>query len=141
MRGAVSMSWMQAKIRAGAWCAVVAALMGVFAAGCASKARKAATARVADGAIKIGEKFALQSKVLNEERPYWVYLPQSYHNQMFAPKKHPVLYLLDGDANFHLASGIVQFMAANFHIQIPELIIVAIPNTERTRDLTPTHST
>src|SRR2546421_720896 len=39
-------------------------------------------------------------------------------------------------------SGLVQFMSAgiNGNIQIPELIIVAIPNTARNRDLTPTHS-
>jgi predicted alpha/beta superfamily hydrolase len=31
-------------------------------------------------------------------------------------------------------------MSRNGNVQIPELIIVAIPNTNRTRDLTPTHS-
>ncbi|MCI0539455.1 MAG: hypothetical protein L0Z50_29955 [Verrucomicrobiales bacterium] len=56
-----------------------------------------------------------------------------------------MLYLLDGDAHFHSASGVVQSMGAGIagNIQIPELLVVAIPNTSfanRTRDLTPTHS-
>ena len=93
--------------------------------------------------IKIGEAFSLRSKVLNEERPYWVYLPASYDDRTFMPRRYPVLYLLDGEAYFHSASGVVQFMSSGFNgnNQIPELIVVAIPNTDRTRDLTPTHST
>src|SRR5215212_9137226 len=92
--------------------------------------------------IKIGEAFTLRSKILNEERPYWVYLPSSYHDKMYAPRRYPVLYLLDGDLHFHSASGVVQFMSSgvNGNNQIPELIVVAIPNTDRTRDLTPTRS-
>jgi len=48
--------------------------------------------------------------------------------------------LLDGDALFHTATGVVEFMSRNGNDQIPELIIVAIPNSNRNRDLTPTHS-
>ncbi len=97
-------------------------------------------AQPSDPEIKIGERFTLQSKVLDEERPYWVYLPGSYGSG--SNKRYPVLYLLDGDAHFHSASGVVQFMSSgiNGNLQIPELIIVAIPNTDRTRDLTPTHT-
>ena len=35
--------------------------------------------------IKIGERFTLKSTILNEQRPYWVYLPASYHDKEFAP--------------------------------------------------------
>jgi len=54
-----------------------------------------------------------------------------------------VLYILDGDAHFHSASGVVQFMSDGSigNTQIPEMMVVAIPNTFRTRDLTPTHTT
>lgn len=92
--------------------------------------------------IVIGERFSLASEVLDEKRPYWVYLPASYNDSTYAPQHYPVLYLLDGDAHFHSASGVVQFMSTgiNGNIQAPELIIVAIPNTNRTRDLTPTHT-
>lgn len=92
-----------------------------------------------DRAIKIGEKYTFHSKILNEERPYWVYLPPPYDKNWFASKSYPVLYLLDGDVLFHSATGVVQLMGWEF--QIPELIIVAIPNTNRTRDLTPTNIT
>ena len=89
--------------------------------------------------INIGKKLVLHSEVLNEDRPYWVYLPASYNDG--ALQSYPVLYLLDGDAYFHSASGIVQFMSSgtNFNLQIPELIIVAIPSLNRERDLAPTH--
>ena len=100
----------------------------------------ATAAQEKDPAIKIGEKFTFRSKVLNEDRPYWVYLPESYDSKTQAPEAYPVLYLLDGDALFHTATGLVEFMSRNGNDQIPELIVVAIPNTNRNRDLTPTHS-
>src|SRR6202048_3031607 len=99
-----------------------------------------AVAQEKDQAIKIGEKFTFHSGTLNEDRPYWVYLPESYNSKSQAPEAYPVLYLLDGDALFHSATGVVQFMSRNGNVQIPELIIVAVPNTNRNRDLTPTHS-
>ena len=93
--------------------------------------------------ITIGERYAMQSEVLDEERHYLVYLPASYNDSTLVQKHYPVMYLLDGGAHFHSASGVVQFMSTgiNGNIQIPELIIVAITNTDRTRDLTPTHTT
>jgi predicted alpha/beta superfamily hydrolase len=127
--------------------AVFTALLNGLFSGCASTPAadpRPLTAIQAEGQpIQIGAKFTLPSRILNEERPYWLYLPPSYGSKVFAPKRYPVLYLLDGDQHFQSASGVVQFMSAgiNGNIQIPELIIVAIPNTARNRDLTPTHST
>ena len=94
-----------------------------------------------DQDINVGKKYAMRSKVLKEERPYWVYLPNSY-DEGNKKQRYPVLYLLDGDAHFQSASGVVQFMSSgiNGNCQIPEMIVVAIPNTNRTRDLTPTHT-
>ena len=88
--------------------------------------------------IVIGERLSIYSDVMQEDRPYWVHLPDSYDSETYYPQKYPVLYLLDGDAHFHSVSGAMNFMSAgiNGNMQIPELIIVAIPNTERTRDLT-----
>jgi predicted alpha/beta superfamily hydrolase len=90
--------------------------------------------------INIGKKYSMGSKILKEERPYWVYLPNSYDEG--SKQRYPVLYLLDGDAHFQSTSGVVQFMSSgiNGNCQTPEMIVVAIPNTNRTRDLTPTHS-
>ena len=68
----------------------------------------------------------MHSAVLQEDRPYLVYLPQSYQNKAFAPKRYPVLYLLDGDWHFHSASGMVQYLGVAIHI--PELIVVALPD-------------
>ena len=82
----------------------------------------------------------MRSDVLQEERSYWVYLPNSY--QEGSKQRYPVLYLLDGNLHFHSVSGVVQFMSSgiNGNCQIPEMIVVAILNTDRTRDLTPTHT-
>lgn len=90
--------------------------------------------------IVIGKKHSLVSTILGEERPYWVYLPASYDDTVYSRKHYPVLYLLDGEDHFHSASGVVQHMSGMGNSQVPELIIVALPNTDRTRDLTPTHS-
>lgn len=92
--------------------------------------------------VTIGRSFSIFSETLSENRDYIVYLPSSYDNKVFAPQHYPVLYLLDGGPHFHSVSGVVQFMSSgiNGNRQIPELIIVAIPNTNRTRDLTPTHT-
>jgi predicted alpha/beta superfamily hydrolase len=60
-----------------------------------------------DQAIKIGKPFTLHSKILNEDRSYWIYLPDSYHTKSSSPKAYSVLYLLNGDAHFHWASGVV----------------------------------
>ena len=94
-----------------------------------------------DQDITIGKKYSMHSKTLKEERPYWVYLPNSYEEDN-QKRRYPVLYLLDGDAHFQSVSGVVQFMSSgiNGNCQIPEMIVVAIPNTDRTRDLTPTHT-
>jgi hypothetical protein len=93
-------------------------------------------------AITIGQKFSLSSKVLDEEREFLVYLPESYDSEVFAPRRYPVLYLLDGGPHFPSVSGVVNFMSTgiNDNRQIPELIVVAIPNTNRMRDLSPTHT-
>jgi hypothetical protein len=88
--------------------------------------------------VQFGEPYTLHSKILNEDRPYWVYLPPSYKpTRNHAPQKYPVLYLTDGESSFPWACEVVQFMGDM--LQIPELIVVAIPNTDRNRDLTPTH--
>jgi hypothetical protein len=99
-------------------------------------------AQEASRSITIGEKLTMRSVVLGEERSYWVSVPESYRDTKFALQQYPVLYLLDGDANFYSATGTVQFMSSGFSgsLQMPEVIVVAILNTDRTRDLTPTHT-
>jgi len=89
----------------------------------------------------IGQRYTINSKILNERRNYSVYLPASYKNNI--DKKYIVAYVLDGDrSKFLEVSGIAQSMHsdANLKLQIPELIIVSIENTDRTKDFTPTNS-
>src|SRR5436190_7127305 len=94
-----------------------------------------------DNSITIGKIDSVWSGTLKESRKYLVYTPPSYNNSIFLPQKYPVLYLLDGDAHFHSVTGLLQFLGTgiNGNYLIPEMIVVAIPNTDRTRDLTPTH--
>ena len=83
--------------------------------------------------IIIGQAFSLKSEILNEERPYQIYLPNDYQEN---GDPVSVLYLLDGDAHFHHTTGIVSFLKRQG--RIPNFMVVSIPNTnDRTRDLTP----
>ena len=85
--------------------------------------------------ISIGVRDSLFSTLLNEERQVWVYVPQGAAN-----KKYPVVYLLDGDAHFSSVVGMIQQLSTvNGNMLCPEMIVVGIPNTDRGRDLTPTH--
>ena len=88
--------------------------------------------------IVTGKSYLLKSSVLEEDRNYTVYLPVGY--QKSVDKHYPVIYLLDGDSTLLKGfSGIVEYLSSGKHdVRIPEFIIVAIPNTNRTRDLTPT---
>lgn len=87
-----------------------------------------------DNWYAIGETISFKSKILNEERSIIVYTPQTYN---LSNNSYPVMYLLDGGTHFHHATGIAQFLAANGII--PEMIVVAVKNVDRTRDFSPTH--
>src|SRR4051812_47288562 len=93
-----------------------------------------------DNKIVIGKIDSVYSKILNEQRKIWVYTPDmtsGNHNQHW-----PVVYLLDGDGHFPSVVGLIQQLSqVNGNNIFPEAIVVAIPNTDRTRDLTPTHVT
>ncbi|HWB25214.1 MAG TPA: alpha/beta hydrolase-fold protein [Chitinophagaceae bacterium] len=94
-----------------------------------------------DNKIVIGTIDSLYSGLLHEERQVWVYVPESYKRADKNNKpKYPVLYLLDGDAHFYSVVGMIhQLSVVNGNTICPEMIVVGIPNTDRTRDLTPTH--
>ncbi|MEP7347099.1 MAG: alpha/beta hydrolase-fold protein, partial [Gemmatimonadaceae bacterium] len=92
------------------------------------------------GAITIGKRDSIWSTTLKERRPYLVYTPPSYSDTTYLPRSYPVLYLLDGDAHFHSVTGLLQILGTgvNGTFVVPEMMVVAIPNTNRMRDLTPT---
>ncbi|MEM9673536.1 MAG: alpha/beta hydrolase-fold protein [Bacteroidota bacterium] len=89
--------------------------------------------------LSLGKVDSLYSEILDEQRPYWVLLPNSYDDTTASPQQYPILILLDARRNFQMASGVIPFMSRN--VQIPEMIVIAIPNTNRVRDFTPTNST
>jgi hypothetical protein len=94
-----------------------------------------------DNKIVIGSIDSIYSKVLNEQRKIWISLPSSYGRGLNAAKKYPVIYLLDGDGHFQSVAALLKQFSTNGNSVSPEMIIVGITNTNRTRDLSPTHST
>ncbi len=85
--------------------------------------------------IKAGDSFDIDSTVLGERRHILVYLPRSY---AMSEARYPVLYLTDGDTHILHTNGTLDFLARNN--SVPEMIVVGVTNTDRTRDLTPTTS-
>lgn len=82
--------------------------------------------------IVIGKIKRIQSKILSEERAFFIYTPTGYEQSQ---EKFPVLYVLDGEGNFFFSSAIVNFL---YRTQsIPRMIVVGIPNTNRMRDFAP----
>jgi predicted alpha/beta superfamily hydrolase len=93
--------------------------------------------------IIIGKADSVYSKILNENRHIWVHVPDNDSpDGIFAKQRYPVIYLLDGwEQNFSVASGIIELLSGGGgNLSFPKMIVVGIPNTDRTRDLTPTHS-
>ena len=85
--------------------------------------------------ITIGETVRLQSEIMGEERVVLISTPRGYEG---TDATYPVLYLTDGYAHFSHTRGTVDFLVNNG--LAPQLIIVAVTNTDRTRDLTPTRN-
>lgn len=93
--------------------------------------------------VVIGTIDSIYSSILKEKRAVWVHVPYvDMKNSIYsAQDRYPVLYLLDGDSHFDYVMGMMhQLSQVNGNTICPEMIIVGIPNTDRTRDLTPTHS-
>lgn len=88
--------------------------------------------------ITIGKKEIIASNILKENRNIWIYTPNITSPIPNPDKRYPVLYLLDGDAHFYSTVGIIQQLSqANGNGVLPEMIVVAIENTNRFRDLLP----
>ena len=100
----------------------------------------AAVAQSKNGEIVIGKTDSLYSTILKENRKIWVYVPnQGSMDPGRLNQRFPVVYLLDGDGHFHSVTGLIQQLSqVNGNTNVPEMIVVGIPNTDRFRDLTPT---
>ena len=91
--------------------------------------------------VIIGTIDSIHSKILNEQRKIWVYVPNNGSTDANTLQRYPVVYLLDGDAHFYSVVGMIQQLSqVNGNTICPEMIVVGIPNTDRNRDLTPTHT-
>jgi uncharacterized protein len=82
----------------------------------------------------IPQKLSLHSSILSEDRLIWIRTPPGY-DQGKSP--FPVLYLTDGPNHINEIGSTIDFLVENG--RMPPLIVVGIGNTDRTRDLTPTH--
>ncbi len=88
-----------------------------------------------NGQMTVGEierKDTLFSKILNENRPLRIYLPDNYSKDSI---RYPVIYLIDGEWRFVHGTSTVRFLSAEGFM--PEAIVVGIPNIARERDLLP----
>ncbi len=90
--------------------------------------------------VNIGTIDSIRSKLLNEQRKIWVHVPASAN--LNKKKKYPVVYVLDAERCFTAIVGMTDYLSSvNGNDICPEMIVVGIPNTNRTRDLTPTRVT
>lgn len=86
-----------------------------------------------DVSIQIGVHETIQSEILLESRPLLIHLPDGYQT---STASYPVLYLLDG-SEYGLFNAISDLRRLQSRNLAPEMIIVAIENTDRNRDMMP----
>jgi predicted alpha/beta superfamily hydrolase len=78
------------------------------------------------------QRLVIKSEVLAEELVAIVQTPAGYDRNQ---QRYPVLYMTDGPNHLQHTAATIAFLANNG--RMPEMIVVAIANTDRTRDLTP----
>ncbi len=76
----------------------------------------------------------IDSKVLGERRTAYVRVPSSYSS---GNSRYPLIVMTDADAQMQHTVATIDFLVRNG--RMPEVIVVGVTNTDRTRDLTPTH--
>ena len=77
----------------------------------------------------------MPSLILGSQRTVWIHLPNSNTGNKNTGKEHyPVIYLLDGDANFNSVVSITEFMS-NAGL-CPSMIVVGVLHPARMTDLT-----
>jgi predicted alpha/beta superfamily hydrolase len=87
--------------------------------------------------FSLGFADSVKSNVLKEQRQLLIYTPYQGKKSRAATKDiYPVIYVLDGENNFRSVAITVERLA-DMGV-CPPMIVVGIPNTNRSRDLTPT---
>ena len=83
----------------------------------------------------VGFEKSSTSKILGEQRKVWIHIPNSNGGNENTDKGHyPVIYLLDGDANFKDIVSMTEFMS-NAGL-CPPMIVVGVLHPSRMTDLT-----
>ncbi|MFK8056696.1 MAG: alpha/beta hydrolase-fold protein [Saprospiraceae bacterium] len=87
----------------------------------------------------IGKRDTVYSKILDEEREIFIYLPHGYWGMDEEVTNSPVTIVLDGEAQFLQTASASEFLSAalNGNDLMPRTIVVGIPNTDRLKNLTP----
>ena len=83
-----------------------------------------------DNRLSMGIIDSIYSPTLKEYRKLWIYTPDGYKRDN--KLRFPVVYLLDGDGHFYSVAGMIQQLSEiNGNTVCPEMIVVAILNTDR----------
>jgi uncharacterized protein len=80
------------------------------------------------------------SDILNEKRDIWIYLPKMEDDPDLNKQQYPVVYLFDAEEQYAGFRELMLKENADGSRVFRDVIIVGIRNTNRSRDLTPTHS-
>ena len=83
----------------------------------------------------VPQRLDIHSKILNEDRVIWVRTPPGYEQ---GKAVFPVLYETDAPGHMGESGSTADFLMASD--RMPPIIVVGIANTDRTRDLTPSHA-
>lgn len=78
-----------------------------------------------DTSISIGHRINLSSETLGEERELFIALPNNYDQNIHS---YPVIFVFDAEYLFEITTSIVKLKVSRN--EMPESIIVGIPNTE-----------
>lgn len=81
----------------------------------------------------VGFEKSSTSKILGEQRKVWIHIPKN-SGANTDKERYPVIYLLDGDANFNNIVSITEFMS-NAGL-CPPIIVVGVLHPNRMSDLT-----
>ncbi|MCW3110451.1 MAG: hypothetical protein JWQ09_4957 [Segetibacter sp.] len=88
-----------------------------------------------NNSFSVGFEKSTLSKILGEKRKVWIHIPNQNGGNGNTGKVHyPVIYLLDGDANFNNIVSITEFMS-NAGL-CPPIIVVGVLHPARMTDLT-----
>lgn len=98
------------------------------------KVEKKAEKKQVDKKEHLMKMMKIESTVLEETRIVSIVFPANYKE---TKQKYPVLYLLDGKAHVEHATAAVNFLS-NRGV-IPQMIIVAVHNVDRSRDFSPVY--